>query len=256
MKWTKKMKMIRAALVAAIALATFTTAHAGFDQNLQKYINNVVQINDSCSASVILSDRDEKTGKVKTILLTAKHCVDDRQQGRKNHVDFLTYQNNRVVKKDRYLAEVKGTYYKADLALLELDDKDTLFENPIPIAARETVIALGDETVAIGYPFSMGINVTFGHFQSIIPEDTFTPGQEFIRSTPDVGPGNSGGALLRKVGDKYELIGVTTAVIRGFPFTGLFTGRDDIRDYLNVAVPELAEKKKEEEKKVVSPSGR
>jgi hypothetical protein len=247
-------KLIIAALMTLLPLSAFA-----LDSKLQTAIDAVPQINNNCSASVIYSDRNEETGKVRTVLLTAKHCIDNQANGVQNIVEFPVYQNNRVVKKDHYTAKVLGRYYKADLALLELDDTQTLFKKTIQVAEADIPLTLGDETVVVGYPFSMGINVTFGNFMSIIPVDAFAPGQEFIRATPDIGPGNSGGALLKKVGDDYQLIGVTTAVIPGWPFTGLFTGVKDINEYLKTALPEalpVDAEELEDTQTIVSPTSR
>lgn len=249
--------MIKNVLIAALlAVGISTPVFAGYDSNLNTAISSVGYLNNNCSATIILSDRDEKTGDVSTILLTAKHCADGNGQGRLNHVEFPVYENNRVVSHKKYMAKIKGTYYKADIALVELTDKETLFTNVAKIADRKVDLKLGDETVTVGYPFGLGINVTFGNFNQVVQIDTWEPGKEFYRATPDIGPGNSGGALFRKVNDKYELIGVTSAGISGYPFMGLYVGLDDIHDYLNTAVPALAEKKDASTTTVYSPAGK
>lgn len=245
--------MIKKFLLAA-ALAVLPFSAYAFEAKLQNAINAVPQINDNCSASVIYSDRNEETGKVKTVILTAKHCVDSQLMNQKNTVDFPVYQNNRVVQKNSYTATVLGKFYKADLALLQLDDTQTLFKNVIKIANKDTTLTLGEDTVVVGYPFGLGINVTFGNFMTFITIDQWKPGTEFIRATPDIGPGNSGGALLRKTPDGYELIGVTTAVIPGWPFTGLFTPYTDVNEYLKTALPEVLQESSEPS--VVSPVGK
>ena len=224
------------AFAATMALATFNPASAA-DTELLNNIKAVPQINENCSASVIYSDRDKKSGDAKTVLLTAKHCV----VGSLNNqmmVDFFIYQNNRVVKKDRYVGSVLGTFYKADLALIQLDDKKTVMDNVIKIGKSDEDLALGDDVVTVGYPLGMGINFTRGNFMSVFRIPDFAD-QDLYHATPDVGPGNSGGALLRKLPDgTYEQIGVTFAVIPGYPFTGIYTGLKDIREYLKVALPE------------------
>jgi len=248
-------KMITTMFATAIALATFTYSAEAKDIKLLEVIKAVPQINDNCSASVIYSNRDQKSGEVKTVLLTAKHCLEGYKDTDNLYADFFDYQNNRVVKKNRFMAHRAGMSYNKDIALLQLDDKNTLFENKVKLSDGKT-IEIGDETVTVGYPLGVGINFTRGNFLSIIHLSGFMDNQDFIRATPDVGPGNSGGPLFKKLdnGD-YEQIGLTTGVINGFPFTGVYTGIDDIRNYLKVALPEAIGEKKTDTT-IVSPAGR
>lgn len=231
-------KTIFAAFATMLAVATFTTPAFAVDTKLIEVVKAVPQIDDNCSASVIYSKRDEKSGDVKTVLLTAKHCVADYKDTDNLYADFFDYQNNRVTKKNRYMAHRVGMSYDKDIALLQLDDKDTLFTNLVKLSDGKS-LQMGDETVTIGYPLGVGINFTRGNFMSLVHFSGFMDTQEFIHATPDVGPGNSGGPLMKKMDDgSYEQIGLTTGVINGFPFSGVYTGIEDIRSYLKVALPE------------------
>lgn len=240
------------AFTTMISLATFTPAMA-LDNKLMEVIKAVPQINENCSASVIYSDRDKKSGDARTVLLTAKHCVQGVEKTQMV-VDFFEYQKNRVVKKNRYIGHVLGTYYKADLALIELDDKKTVLDNVNKIAKTEDTLSLGDDVVTIGYPLGMGINFTKGNFMSVFRDPNFAD-QDLYHATPDIGPGNSGGALMHRLEDgTYEQVGVTFAVIPGYPFTGVYTGLVDIQNYLKTALPEAIGEVKVDNT-IVSPVG-
>lgn len=91
------------------------------------------------------------------------------------------------------------------------------------------------------------MTITKGLFGSLETSDFDKPGRVYYRATPDIAPGSSGGALYHKndAGD-YELLGVTTAGARGFPFVALYTPVSDIYSYLKVAAPEIVGKPKEE----------
>lgn len=245
-------KIITTMFATMIALTTFTTAYAT-DTKLLEAIKGVPQINENCSASVIYSDRDKKSGDARTVLLTAKHCVEGNEK-QEMFADFFDYQKNRVTKKNRYMGKVLGTYYKADLALIELSDKKTVFDSVIKIGKSDEDLTLGADVVTVGYPLGMGINFTKGNFMSVFRIPNFAE-QDLYHATPDIGPGNSGGALLRRLDDgSYEQVGVTFAVIPGYPFTGIYTGLQDIRDYLKIALPEAIGEKVETT--VASPSGK
>lgn len=197
------------------------------------------QLNENCSATLIWSDRDDKSGKVTTLFLTAKHCVEGASE-RDMIVDVPVYHDNRIVKKDRFIARVKGQYYKGDLALIELKDRQTFFEKVAKIAPADVTLSMGEDVWTVGYPLGMALTVTPGLFGSLETVDYPSDGMEYFRATPSIAPGNSGGALyhMNAAGD-YELLGVTTAGIMAFPWIALYTPLGDIHAYLKVAVPEM-----------------
>lgn len=233
-----------------IAMATFTNA-----SELDKVIKASPQLNENCSSSVIYSKRDEKSGDVKTVLLTANHCVRDNPV-LEQKIDFPVYKNGKIVKKDRYLGKVLGQAYDKDLALVELKDKDTLFENVVKIAKDVNDVQIGDPVAVIGYPLGLNLTVTNGNYVGY--QTTAWDGKEFLRATPDMIFGNSGGALFKINKDgTYEQIGVTDAIMTpmGVPisYMGLYVPVDQIREYLKVALPEAIGEKNTT---IVSPNGK
>jgi S1-C subfamily serine protease len=226
-----------AATAAAIAFVSGTAAFAAENKLHTQALQLTGQLNGNCSASLIHSKRDDETGEVRTLFLTAKHCISNEKQ--LQHVDLPVYQNGRVVKKDRYVAKVAGRHFEHDLALVELSDKQTFFRNTVKIAAAGAIPAMGDPVVTVGYPMGLQLTVTAGLFGSLETIDYPKPGIEYFRATPDVVGGNSGGALykINTTGD-YELIGVTTLAHVGHSFVAFYTPLEAIHQYLKVAVPE------------------
>lgn len=237
------MKMISTAIAFAAAfvaaLLAVAPATASDLVKLQDQVLGVTaQLNGNCSATLISSVRDDKSGDVETLFLTAKHCVADDKADQ--FVDLPIYQQSRVVKKDRYVARVKGKYHAGDLALVALKDKQTFFERAAKIAPVDGVPTMGAPVWTVGYPLGMQLTITAGLFGSLETVDYPTAGAEYFRATPDVVGGNSGGAMYRitEKGD-YELIGVTSAAHRVFTFVGLYTPVETIHAYLKVAAPHV-----------------
>src|SRR5690606_9549034 len=116
-------------------------------------------------------------------------------------------------------------------------------------------LKIGDDVLVVGYPLGLNLTVTKGTFVGYETLNWPRSGTEFLRATPDIAPGDSGGLLIKINGDgSLEQIGVTAAGVRGFTFMNLFIGVDEIRDYLKIALPEaLGEEKKET---IVSPAGK
>lgn len=223
--------------VACILFSTGYVLAGDLDKMREQMFAVTAQLNGNCSSSLIYSDRDEKSGEVSTVFLTAKHCV----AGEKSDmtIDIPVYQDNRVVKKDRYVARVMGEWYKGDLALVKLRDTRTLFDKPAHIAAADPGLIMGQDVWTVGYPLGMGLTVTKGLFGSLETNDFDKPGTEYFRATPDIAGGNSGGAMYRiTTGGDYELIGVTAARARSDSFIGLYTSIFDIHEYLKVALPD------------------
>lgn len=228
---------MRAILVAsALALAAIVPASAG---NLQdQALSLTAQLNENCSATLIWSDRDKESGEVTTVFLTAKHCVAGKDKA-DMVVDIPVYQKSRVVKKDRYIGRVRGQYYKADLALVELKDKQTFFASHAKIAPADGIPAMGEPVWTIGYPMGLQLTVTTGLFGSLETIDFPSTGIEYFRATPDVVGGNSGGSMYRRTSEgNFELIGVTTAANRNHSFMAFYTPIEPIRSYLKFALPE------------------
>jgi len=224
-------------LLASIVAVAFSLPAAAQNVKLHDQVLSVTaQLNENCSASLIYSDRDKTTGDVKSVLLTAGHCVEGAI-GKDMVVDFPVYQGNRIVKKERYIGRAVGKYYKADLALIELKDKQTYFSKVAKLAPEKPVIDMGDEVYTVGYPLGMGLTITSGMFGAIETNDYAKDGQEYYRATPAIAGGNSGGALYQvSASGDYLLLGVTTAVARGNPHIGYYTPITDIREYLRYAL--------------------
>jgi S1-C subfamily serine protease len=249
--------MIKSVVIALALLASTVSVQAA-DQKLQDVLAATAQLNKNCSATVIKSKRDEKTGKVETVLITAKHCVDGAGDG-EQLIEFPIYKGTHRVGNRDFVGKVKGQSYKVDLALIKLADEDTLFEKVSKLAPAELNAAIGDPVVTVGYPFGLSLTVTNGAFGQTEVIDYPKVGSEYYRATPMIAGGNSGGAMYLKLenGD-YILAGVTTAAIggQGGGFAGFYTPSYMIHDYLQTALSDVAEKKVDLKVPPISPTGK
>jgi len=197
------------------------------------------QLNGNCSATLIWSDRDKKSGKVASYALTAKHCVEKSPAGTQL-VDIPRYQKNRIVGYDRMAAKVKAQDYKSDLALLVLVDTDRLIENVATVAPSDIELNMGDPVWVVGYPRGMAKKVTAGIFGSIETINFPKPGTEYFTTSSDITGGNSGGGLFARSNDgRYVLIGVSQVVMDGIWFMSYFGTLEAVHDFLDRAAPEV-----------------
>lgn len=225
-------------LLFGVAAILLSIGVAFADNKMQnQMIGYTAQLNGNCSATLIHSKRDDVTGNVSTVFLTAKHCTTGQKSDMK--IELPVYQKSRLVKRDQYIARLRGEWFAGDLALVELKDKQTFFPSVAKIGPSEPKLALGDNVWAVGYPLSWSLTITAGLFGAIETQDFDKPGTEYYRATPDIAGGSSGGALwhINEAGD-FELIGVTAARARSDSFIGLYTRAEDIHAYLKVALPE------------------
>jgi serine protease Do len=132
----------------------------------------------------------------------------------------LVITNNHVVKnadkikvnmagKDgkEYTATVKGRDPQTDLALLQIDSKETF---PFLSLGNSDSIQVGDWVVAIGNPFGLGHTVTQGIISAkgrVIGAGRY---DNFLQTDAAINPGNSGGPLLNLKG---EVVGINTAIV-------------------------------------------
>lgn len=230
---------MRTILAAALVALATTTTYAQPTEELTRMHDQMfsvsAQLNGNCSATLVWSDRDDKTGDVTTLLLTAKHCI--KHKDREQTVDLPSYQSNRIVKRDSYVATVKAQHFKHDLALIELKDTQTFFDKVAKIAPADAELTFGEPMYVVGYPAGYRIAVTDGRFGGYETHNWPKDGTEYIRATPNVVGGNSGGGVYRVVDGNYELTAVVTGVFSGMWHMGLHTPIDAIHEFLKVSAP-------------------
>ncbi|MBN2568205.1 MAG: DegQ family serine endoprotease [Deltaproteobacteria bacterium] len=106
-----------------------------------------------------------------------------------------------------YVAEIKGTDEKTDIALIKIDAKNDL---PVATLGDSSKIRVGDWVVAIGNPFGLEQTVTAGIVSAKGRVIGAGPYDDFIQTDASINPGNSGGPLFNLKG---EVVGINTAII-------------------------------------------
>ncbi len=123
-------------------------------------------------------------------------------------------------KDKNYEAKIVGFDSNSDLAVLKVNSE----ENFIPIRfAKTSHIKIGEEVLAIGNPYGIGISVSSGII-SAMDRHYENPYIGLIQTDAAINPGNSGGPLLNKKGN---LIGINSKI---YSKTGASQG-------LNFAIP-------------------
>lgn len=192
-----------------------------------------------CSGSVIASNRDEKTGDVTTLVLTAKHCTDATDE-RMQVVSYDHSKSNREIRQTVWKAKVCGRSWKSDLALLKLDDRQTFFDKTAKVAEKGIVLSFGDDVDLVGYPAGLGLTWTQGKLGYVedthgLAFDDVSQSTEFYRATPMMTGGSSGSPLFYQDTDgTYKVIGVLTG--GGLQYLGFYTPTEEINAYLDTAL--------------------
>lgn len=106
-----------------------------------------------------------------------------------------------------------GKYFigdvKTDIALLKIDESDTLDLKPIEID-NSNHLSEGEWVIAIGNPYGLRQSVTCGIVSSKGRNDIgFADIEDFIQTDVPINPGNSGGPLINLQG---KLVGINTAI--------------------------------------------
>jgi len=206
-----------------------------------------------CSGEMIKSERDAKTGKVSTYVLTAKHCVKDDEKATYEITKDDHSSNLHQTGQKAYLADVYGTSYKSDLALLKLRDTDTYFDTVATVAKKDIKLSYGQTVEMVGYPLGRSMTWTegkLGYVEEVEPFADVSNSKLFQRASPESAPGSSGSSLFvfNDETKKYEIVGVLTGGPNQFFYIGLYTPVDEINDYLSTALttstPSAAEAKK------------
>lgn len=202
--------------------------------DITKPFDATVQLSTGCSGTIIQSDRDEESGDVETIVLTAKHCV--RKDGDPVNVMIWNYDDeSRQISQVVHKAKVRGQWFKGDLALVELIDKDNLFKNTIKVADKKFTPKKLEEVTAIGYPMTFEKTVMRGDFIARLSIQQAPIQDEMFATTVKVAGGSSGGGLYAIINDEYQLIGVTSMGAQAYPWS-FFVPTDQIRAYIDIAL--------------------
>jgi S1-C subfamily serine protease len=109
-------------------------------------------------------------------------------------------------------ATVIGTQPENDLAVLQAK---TIPDDLVPATLRSTRdLAMGDQVIAVGFPFGIGPSVTAGVVSGLKREYRTPEGKKLltnlIQFDAAANPGNSGGPLATMDG---EVVGIVTAIL-------------------------------------------
>lgn len=236
--------LIAAAVLSSIPISAFADPLIDqvFTPSVHLTIGDAMSPQGTCSGEIIKSDRDAKTGKVATYVLTAKHCVKDNEKDDFTVTKKLYDKNNKEIGSKTYLADALGTSYKSDLALLKLRDTDTYFEQVATVAPKDTTLTFGSTVELIGYPLGRSMTWTEGKLGYIEKVEQFADVSQstyFQRATPEMAPGSSGSSMFvwSDTDKKYEVIGILTGGPKNWSWMGFYTPLDEINDYLSTAFP-------------------
>ncbi|MDB5505494.1 MAG: HtrA protease/chaperone protein [Devosia sp.] len=107
----------------------------------------------------------------------------------------------------RFPAEVLGTDFKTDIAVLRIEVEGQL---PFVQLGDSDTAEVGDWVMAIGNPFGLGGSVTLGIVSARNRQLNSGPYDSFIQTDASINQGNSGGPLFDMDG---MVVGINTAII-------------------------------------------
>jgi S1-C subfamily serine protease len=137
----------------------------------------------------------------KGVILTNLHVVDGAEKVQVVFFDGLESE-----------ATVISTQPENDLAVLQAK---TIPDDLMPATLRSTAdLAMGDEVIAVGFPFGIGPSVSSGVISGLRREYRSPEGKQLltnlIQFDAAANPGNSGGPLVTMDG---EVVGIVTAIL-------------------------------------------
>ena len=112
-----------------------------------------------------------------------------------------------IVNNKEYEAKVLGADPYADVAVLQIESKETF--TPVQFGDSDKA-RVGDWVVAIGNPFGLGGTVTSGIISARNRDINLTRYDDFIQTDASINQGNSGGPLFNLDG---QVIGINTAIL-------------------------------------------
>ena len=115
----------------------------------------------------------------------------------------------RLQSDEEFEAEVIGTDAKTDIAVIKIEENDSL----VPLAlGNSSELKVGAWVLAIGNPFGLDHSVTAGIVSAKgrrIARPEQSPYDDFIQTDAAINPGNSGGPLVNTAG---QVVGINSAI--------------------------------------------
>ena len=138
---------------------------------------------------------------------------------------------------------VYSSYADADLAVIRLPETAAVACQPI--ALEEQAAVEGETITAVGFP-GLGGKASWQMSRGTVSNSALSIEDDdisYIQHTAPIDPGSSGGALLRKTGDNYGLLGVNTLKAFYRDRVGIAIGCNDIRAFLaTLATPDTTDR--------------
>lgn len=113
-----------------------------------------------------------------------------------------------IGKNDMLQARIVGSDPLSDLAVMKLESPMVRLEKA-PLGRSEQLV-IGEEVLAVGYPFAIGKTATRGiisGMERVVPLSPFSWLSPLIQTDAAINPGNSGGPLLNRCS---EVVGINT----------------------------------------------
>jgi len=233
-----------AKILASIAFAVMPFS-ALADNFVDQAVEPVVQLNRNCSGVVV------KVGDPNiTYIVTAQHCVDGEESG---FVTIDVKDRAKVVKTTQYVFDIVRQSKNDDLAVIKLRE-EALRLASANIATEDPVE--GEKVWTIGYPLGLTRTITDGYYGGYsdlpknmrgMPNTPFGNGNPKYRATPPIFGGNSGGGLFKKVGDDFQLVGISDAGFPSFFVAGFYNPQEEINKIVKEAMKHEIDEKNDEE---------
>jgi serine protease Do len=137
-------------------------------------------------------------------IITNNHVIED--------ADEITV---RLANENEYEAKIIGRDPTTDLALIKINDKNSL---PFIQLGDSEKVRVGDWVVAIGNPFGLDHTVTAGIISAKGRVIGAGPYDDFIQTDATINPGNSGGPLLNLKGEVIGINAMISSVGQGIGF--------------------------------------
>ena len=223
--------------IGAVVVVLVTAASAYASPAIQNdMIDPSVKVGDGCSGQVVSSKFNTASGGFDTIVITAKHCVDDIKPAETVSVASPQYDaSTRLVGELVYYGSVVAKDPKGDLALIRLHDRKTFFKKVATVDDGKNPIQIGDSVWAAGFPKGWAITVTQG-IAGPLERHNFSEGSdgeiEYRRASAQIAGGSSGGGLYRLTDAGYRLIGVTTGRASTDGWIAMWTPLEAIQEFL------------------------
>lgn len=187
-----------------------------------------------CSSTYIGQDNNGYN-----LFLTAAHCLGSSSELNIRRQVFD--EDMEILREEVFYVDVASRVVEKDVGILRMREKFNLGIEGVDVAnlvEANLAQSVGSPVLVAGFPLTQSFTFTEGMMTGKTREATEALGLKtpLVKTTANVAPGSSGGALYSMIDGEWKLVGTTVAMNNQFQFMTYFSTPESVNYVIGVVI--------------------